>query len=61
MSGDRQDFALILVGPFSLSQLQAWRGTGFFGSPACENIEVRALEEGGSPSDWGSWADIVKS
>lgn len=51
----------LISGPFALSQLQAWRGTGFFGSPACENIEVRAIEEGGTPTNWGSWAEITKS
>lgn len=35
----------------------AWRATGAFGGPDCENIELRV--KGESTGDWGSWRDIV--
>ncbi|WWD20371.1 hypothetical protein CI109_104847 [Kwoniella shandongensis] len=51
-----------VFGPFSLLQLRGWRSSGFFGSPACENVELRvAGTEGGAPGSWGSWAAIVES
>jgi CD2 antigen cytoplasmic tail-binding protein 2 len=46
-------------GPFSLQQLQGWRGTGFFGSPACENVELRLVTSVGQTGDWGLWAEVV--
>ncbi|WWC65913.1 uncharacterized protein I303_108535 [Kwoniella dejecticola CBS 10117] len=47
-----------VFGPFPPQQLKQWRNTGFFGGPACENVELRLAgsEEGGS---WGTWADVV--
>ncbi|KAK8849741.1 hypothetical protein IAR55_005076 [Kwoniella newhampshirensis] len=51
-----------VFGPFSLLQLRGWRGSGFFGSPACENVELRiAGTNGGIPGSWGSWAEVVES
>jgi CD2 antigen cytoplasmic tail-binding protein 2 len=47
------------TGPFSVQQLNGWRMTGFFGSPACENVEVRLIRGQGDVRDWGSWQDVV--
>ncbi|KAK4685035.1 CD2 antigen cytoplasmic tail-binding protein 2, partial [Tremellales sp. Uapishka_1] len=46
-----------IFGPFSLVQLNTWKSTGFFGSPACENVELRGVEQ----NQWGSWKDVVGS
>ncbi|WVW86847.1 hypothetical protein I302_108902 [Kwoniella bestiolae CBS 10118] len=46
-----------VFGPFPIQQLKQWRSTGFFGGPACENVEVRLT--GDQPGPWGSWLDIV--
>ncbi|WVR07987.1 hypothetical protein IAU60_005030 [Kwoniella sp. DSM 27419] len=48
-----------VFGPFPALQLKQWRNTGFFGGPACENVELRSLGDDGSNGPWGSWADIV--
>jgi len=45
------------IGPFPAEQLQLWRKSGFFGGPACENVELRVA--GDETASWGSWADIV--
>ena len=48
------------TGPYSVPQLQQWRGTGFFGGPSCENVELRnAPGQGEEGSIWGTWADVV--
>lgn len=47
-----------IFGPFPISQLKQWRGTGFFGGPDCGNVELRRADGEGT---WGSWADIVGS
>ncbi|WVQ84522.1 hypothetical protein IAT38_006676 [Cryptococcus sp. DSM 104549] len=49
-----------IFGPFSSLQLRGWRGTGFFGSPACENVELRVVSPGGESGPWGSWAEVVE-
>ncbi|WVQ74313.1 hypothetical protein IAR50_003911 [Cryptococcus sp. DSM 104548] len=46
-------------GMFSLLQLRGWKATGFFGGPACENVELRVVGEDGVPGPWGSWAEVV--
>ncbi|WWC95439.1 hypothetical protein V866_002302 [Kwoniella sp. B9012] len=46
-----------VFGPFPVQQLKQWRNTGFFGGPACENVELRLA--GDQPGPWGSWPDIV--
>lgn len=45
------------TGPFPVSQLSQWRNTGFFGGPACENVELRLA--GPEPGSWGSWEGVV--
>ena len=51
---------LYYVGPFTVQQLQQWRGTGFFGGPACENVELRKAPEAGEEATaWGAWSTVV--
>ena len=46
-----------ISGPFPVQQLTQWRNTGFFGGPACENVELRTA--GADPGPWGSWEAVV--
>ncbi|WRT69780.1 uncharacterized protein IL334_006771 [Kwoniella shivajii] len=46
-----------VFGPFPVIQLKQWRNTGFFGGPACENVELRLA--GNDSGSWGSWDNIV--
>ncbi|WVQ96076.1 hypothetical protein IAU59_003177 [Kwoniella sp. CBS 9459] len=48
-----------VFGPFPVQQLKQWRNTGFFGGPACENVELRPVDEGAEGSTWGTWDEIV--
>ncbi|WWC73618.1 uncharacterized protein I206_107590 [Kwoniella pini CBS 10737] len=48
-----------VFGPFPAQQLKQWRNTGFFGGPACENVELRLMGTENQNGPWGSWADIV--
>ncbi|EIW71409.1 hypothetical protein TREMEDRAFT_67751 [Tremella mesenterica DSM 1558] len=45
-----------LFGPFAIQQLRQWRGTGFFGGPECENVELRQM----GTEKWGTWSEIVQ-
>ncbi|KAI9638811.1 putative SMC2orf [Dioszegia hungarica] len=48
-----------VFGPFAAEQLRQWRNTGFFGGPACENVELRVVKPDGSAGGWGSWESVV--
>ncbi|OCF35163.1 CD2 antigen cytoplasmic tail-binding protein 2 [Kwoniella heveanensis BCC8398] len=48
-----------VFGPFPVQQLKQWRNTGFFGGPACENVELRLAGDGSESSNWGTWDAVV--
>ncbi|ORX37622.1 hypothetical protein BD324DRAFT_578379 [Kockovaella imperatae] len=49
-----------VFGPFAVGQLKQWRNTGFFGGPACENVELRVAPEAGMEATaWGPWDQVV--